>query len=450
MKVTDVIAQPEPLFASLSAATTASPTRTPPPAVPDFLAGRYRILERIGEGGMGEVYRGVHEVLGRPVAVKFLMPSLSADAELARRFQREAVSAARIGQENIVEVLDFGQTENGRSYIVMEYLEGQTLAQIIKRQGAMPVARSLHLFAQVCRALNAAHDKGIIHRDLKPENVIVIQTAEMSDRVKVVDFGIAKVASGTTDTLRTQVGTVIGTPQYMSPEQASGRACDARSDVYSLGVILYEMLAGRPPFTGDTPAYLMASHIFRQVPPLPPRPDDDPVPTRLLALLTRMLAKSPEGRPSSMVEVLRTVGLCLAEACHYPLPRTHPLGTGAMLQPTTATGYVAGCARRSLRSPWVLGSGALAAAGLAVLVILLGLRHPQRAPAALPAEATIPVRPGPPRTAESTAPMAPLAPSPENDKTHQAPPQHPAGATASRSSAAGEYKQIHDLKAAPY
>jgi eukaryotic-like serine/threonine-protein kinase len=256
----------------------------------DVIDGRYRVLERLAAGGMGEVFKVEHIELGRRLALKLMLPALSQDQEFLARFKTEAVAVSRIGHPNIIDVTDFGRTADGRFYFVMELLEGLTLASVLHRQGPMPAARVAKVGAQIARALAAAHSVGIVHRDLKPENVMLVRRGETSDVVKVLDFGVAKVHASAGGAGQTVAGLVVGTPMYMSPEQARAVAVDHRTDLYSLGLILYELVTGRTPFTGETPSIIMVKQVTEQPPPLE-------------SLIFKLLQKHPEARPESMKEV---------------------------------------------------------------------------------------------------------------------------------------------------
>ena len=264
----------------------------------DIIDDRYRIVSRIAAGGMGEVYRAEHVVLGKAFAVKVMHPELSEVTEFIGRFKREAIAASKIGQQNIVDISDFGRTPDGSLYSVMEFLDGRTLASHLG-SGPFSVQRLVHVGAQIARALYAAHQAGIVHRDLKPENVMLLQQPGQPDFVKVLDFGAAKVSTPAPGAPLTQLGMVVGTPEYMSPEQAAGKAVDARSDIYALGLILYELITGKPAFTGETPSVVMVKQMTAEPDPIQPS-----APRQLVKLVMAMLAKKADARPKSMGEVI--------------------------------------------------------------------------------------------------------------------------------------------------
>jgi serine/threonine-protein kinase len=284
-------------------------------AAPDPLLGvvlddKYRLDERLGEGGMGAVYRATHLLIERPVAVKVLSQRLVTDESARERFRREARAAGRLQHTNAVAVTDFGETRDGLVYLVMELLEGRPLREVLAREAPLDPARAVSLMMQISAAVEAAHEAGIIHRDLKPGNIFLVQRPDSPYIVKVLDFGIAKLAASgeaggelnLVDTL-TGTGVMIGTPRYMSPEQCDGAQLTPASDVYSLGVILYEMLTGQTPFTGATPLSLALKHSSES--PRPPRELVAAIPPALEAVVLHALEKKPEGRASDAGEFRR-------------------------------------------------------------------------------------------------------------------------------------------------
>jgi eukaryotic-like serine/threonine-protein kinase len=272
------------------------------PLVGQTLADKYRIEELINEGGMGAVYRGTHVLMDKTVAVKVLHPALAADDKIVARFSREARAASRISHPHALNVTDFGESENGVVFLVMEYLKGQTLKEAIHSDGPMSLERVTTIMRQVSGALEAAHTEGVVHRDLKSDNIMLVDVGA-GDWAKVLDFGIAKITEKVgQDPALTAPNLIIGTPQYMSPEQCSQAAeIDSRSDIYSLGVILYEMLAGHVPFTGESPTAIMMKHL-QDAPPsiLEERKD---LPAAVGRVVTRAMAKRPEERFQTVSEL---------------------------------------------------------------------------------------------------------------------------------------------------
>ena len=256
-------------------------------------ADRYRVEARIGQGGMAEVYRGFDPALERTVAIKVLLPPYDRDAGFVARFRREAQAAARLSHPNIVGVYDTG-ADGDTQYIVMEYIEGRTLASFLAGGGKPTPMQAVELTDKIAGALAAAHAQGIVHRDIKPANVMVTREGA----VKVMDFGIARLQS---DATAPQTSSVIGTPAYFSPEQAQGQQVDARSDIYSLGCVLYELLAHRPPFTGDTPVAIAYKQVNES--PVPPSGVNLDVPPRLDAVVMKCMAKNPANRYQSAAEL---------------------------------------------------------------------------------------------------------------------------------------------------
>ncbi len=301
------------------------------------LDGRYYVEKKIGEGGMGVVFSARHAVIERPLAIKVLKREVMRDTATIQRFVREAKAASRIGHPNIVDVTDFGTTPDGMTYSVMEYVAGDTLGGALRAAAPFPAHRAVKIAAQIARALGAAHDKGIIHRDLKPENVFLVNRDGRTDFVKIVDFGIAKVAppqGSAAEPRLTRAGSVFGTPEYMAPEQAAGRGdTDGRVDIYALGIILYEMVTGRVPHRGDSMVRTLAMQMLDPVePPSKVRPDL-PIPPELEQVILTALAKKREARYQTMGELLaaleRVLTLVGQSVTGSPIYALAPLPPGA-------------------------------------------------------------------------------------------------------------------------
>ncbi len=295
-----------------------------------ILTGKYRIDARLNEGGMGTVYRGTHVLMEKTVAIKVLRASLAADEKIVARLSREARAASRISHPNAISVTDFGEDESGHVFLVMEFLSGKTLKQVIREEGPLPLQRVVDITRQIGDALNAAHSQGVVHRDLKSDNIMLLDTVS-GDHAKVLDFGIAKInePDGPVDTNLTAPNLVIGTPQYMSPEQCS-QDCeiDARSDIYSLGVIMFEMFVGHVPFSGDSPTMVMMKHLQEPVPSVLEERDD--LPAAVGRVVARAMAKLPANRYQNVSELVEDLTIASNMTIYRPAPavtNTSPVAT---------------------------------------------------------------------------------------------------------------------------
>jgi len=366
-----------------------------PPGAP-ILNGRYRVERQLARGGMAEVYLGQDLVLQRVVALKVLAGDLSRDPGFVERFRREARAAASLSHPNIVAVYDWGEAD-GSYYIVMEYVAGQTLAQLLNSAGPPPIETTVGIGADIAAALGAAHRLGMVHRDVKPGNVLI----DPNGAVKVADFGIARATQASAETALTQTGTVLGTAAYLSPEQAEGRQADAKSDLYALGVVLYEMATGRPPFQGDTPVSVVYQHARTQ--PVPPQDVNPAIPTWLQRIILRAMAKDPNARYASADDMRADLlgGANGSPTSTIPMP-VLVAATGATAvqhavpAPTTA-------ARRKNRWAWWAAAAIVAAAVIALVAYVLA-SGTSNSPAA---SGNAPTTAAPPSSGPTTTTSAP-------------------------------------------
>ena len=274
--------------------------------VGSVIADRYHVIRKLGEGGMGQVYLAEHVRMGRKSAVKVMSPGMVNDTDAISRFNREASNASRISHPNVAAIYDFGETTDGLIYLAMEFVEGEPLTKLIERQGALPAARAASIVRQTADALAVAHDLGIVHRDLKPDNIMIAKDRDGADCVKVVDFGIAKAANNDAQKV-TRTGLVVGTPEYMSPEQLAGDPLDGRSDIYSLALVAFNMLTGRLPFPSETVQESMIMRLTDRPRTLAEMKPDVSWPPALQAALDKGLARNSTERYASAAEFGRDV-----------------------------------------------------------------------------------------------------------------------------------------------
>ncbi|MBN2575774.1 MAG: serine/threonine protein kinase [Deltaproteobacteria bacterium] len=453
-----------------------SPPESVDPLIEQVVADRYRIVRKLGEGGMGSVYLAEHVVIEKKFALKVLAPELARRADLVARFLQEARSASRIGHENVIDISDFGQSPDGLVYIAMEYLDGKDLGEIVRSQGAMSWRDARDIVLQICRALRAAHDKGIVHRDMKPENIFLIQREGQPHFVKILDFGIAKVMGLDPNGPRlTRTGMIFGTPEYMAPEQAEGKDTDHRADIYAVGCILYHLLTGQTPFVAESFMTMLTKHLMEDpVPPSVRRPDLVFTP-EMDALVLKALEKDRDKRWQSMAELMEAVAVCPEppEGAPKPLsgqtvamggahaaaalrvlrsraegPETERVSRRAVDSALSSAEMVAELRRASGRKTLVfVVVGVLLGVGVAIwLALSLGKKAPAP-PAPGPAAATPP--PSKPVPAPEPAPAPAAAPTPAEPSpavaAEPAAPEHPRkktgrgrkgkGGSASRASA---------------
>ena len=359
--------------------------------------GAYRVIRKIGEGGMGTVYLGEHTLLGRQAAIKVLLPKVSGNDEIVQRFFNEARAVTRISDPGVVQVFDFGYADDGSAFIVMELLAGEAMDQRLARIGTFSVADALRLARLACASLGAAHAKGIIHRDLKPENLYIVDDPGVTggERVKILDFGIAKLSGDDPGAIKTRTGVLMGTPVFMSPEQCRGAGeVDQRSDIYAMGCVLFAMLAGKPPFFGDASGELIVAHLREPAPLVSSRVQVAP---EVDALVQRCLEKQLAARFQTMAEVVAAIDDVLGAEPSVTTLQTGPTKLPAIAAPAVPTSTLAGAeitelprSRRGLRWLGVAG-GVVVALAIAIVATTSGRHHdadtPALAPTRPPAEA---------------------------------------------------------------
>jgi len=395
-----------------------------------LVAGKFRVESLLGEGGMGKVYKARQVALDKMVVLKVLRRSLQSDPRTVARFEREAKAASRLNHPNSIGMLDFGQAEDGSLYIAMELVAGKDLHEVLGRDWPLPEARVVRIVSQVLSALADAHQAGVIHRDLKPENIMVEQRRGEADFVKVLDFGIAKIQdTGEEGPALTRQGFVCGTPEYMSPEQARGAPLDARSDLYAVGVLLYQMMTGLLPFDADSAVGFATKHLMEPPPPPRVRRPDAVLSPAMEALILRALSKDPAGRPQTAddfrAELLATQGGARAaagtarpaglvtradEARATPQDRTLPIRLTREARTRAGEGDAAVlAAKRSIAAvKWVTAGLVTAALGLGGFFVWQLLSTPAGAP------------PSQPRVAPAAAPHELVVPADRRDPTQAA------------------------------
>ena len=371
------------------------------PMIGTCLMGKYDIIDVIGHGGMGVVYKGRQVLMERVVAIKMLQSQHIADSMSVKRFHQEGKASSKFNHPNIITVYDFGVTPtSGQPFIVMDYLMGIALSDLIKNEGQLGVERSIKILTQTTEALDHAHRMGVIHRDLKPSNIMLIDYEDETDFVKVVDFGVAKlITAGGEQQKLTQMGEVCGSPVYMSPEQVQGLELDNRSDIYSMGIVIYETLTGRLPILGKTMVETMSKHITEMPPRFSEIRPDLYIPERLEAVIFKAMAKSPDDRHQTMAELSRDLETAIPKAGKSQVLRTDF---------PTMPDLTKKDAKKSALTPAKIGAiaaVALVALGIGVFALMSGSHNNDKKPVATstPPAAAVPA---------AVAPAAPVATTP--------------------------------------
>jgi len=374
------------------------------PLIGAVLMDRVRIERAIARGGMGKVYYGEQVRMKRPCAIKILDPRLAGGgdaAEFGRRFLLEASVSAKLTHPNVVTIFDYGETEDGRCFIAMEYLEGRSLSDELKKSGPISAERAIHITRQVSRALREAHTLGVVHRDMKPGNVFLLKQDDDDDFVKVLDFGLVKETSPSEAQEHTQIGQIMGSPRYMAPEQVQGKAVDGRTDIYSLGVMLYAMLAGRPPFDKATELSTMMAQVSDPPPPIASVAPDVLLPPGLEALVMKCLAKRPEDRFASMEELI--TGLKLRPGAMTTASDSGRHTSPLLLMAPTSSGPQAAPPVQQRRGTLTFVLAVAVVVGVALTAALLTRQDPSPTASAPPSASPLP-------SAPPTASALPAAP----------------------------------------
>jgi len=384
------------------------------PLVGTVLLERVRIERPIARGGMGKVYYGEQVRMKRPCAIKILDPRMGGDndiAEFTRRFLLEASIAAKLTHPNVVTIFDYGETADGSCFIAMEYLEGKSLSEELKSVGRMPAERAIHIVRQVARALREAHALGVVHRDMKPGNVYLVKRDDDDDVVKVLDFGLVKdnAAEGGQEQQHTQFGQIMGSPRYMAPEQVQGKPVDSRTDIYSVGAMLFTMLAGRPPFDKASELAILMAQVSEKPPPIGSVAPDVVLPPGLEAVVMKCLAKDPAERYASMEELINA--LKLRPDGQATTSDSGALASPRLVPPVLTVGEPE--PRRRTAVPWVLAgaTAVLLVAGFALVsrdrlsdAPTAGISPvPSLVPSSAPSPAPVPSAPPPPPAPVVTA-----------------------------------------------
>ncbi|HEX2777961.1 MAG TPA: serine/threonine-protein kinase [Gemmatimonadaceae bacterium] len=377
--------------------------------VGSVIADRYHVTRKLGEGGMGQVYLAEHVRMGRKSAVKVMHPGMVNDADAISRFNREAANASRINHPNVAAIYDFGETSDGLIYLAMEFVEGEPLTALIERQGALPAARAASIVRQTADALAVAHEFGIVHRDLKPDNIMIARNRDDSDCVKVVDFGIAKAANNEAQKV-TRTGLIVGTPEYMSPEQLAGDPLDGRSDVYSLALVAFAMLTGRLPFPSETAQESIISRLTERPRSLAEMKPEVSWPAQLQAVMDRALSRDAAGRYANAAEFGRDFARAIET-----MPQTvateagtsimAPAGLPATRVAPAPTVAVDATKSRTSRLPLLVG-GTTVAVGAIIAFAVLGRPKSDAGQVATPSATVAPTTttaPAPDTTAGRTA-----------------------------------------------